>query len=140
MLEKAKTLALCALVILTLTMSIRDQLPATQDDIVGAMASLHHLPAAAAALQRNLVLQPHPTKAALRRMRAEVLDETTRTATSDESLSSEARNRLAILVGLTSCVVLVALRILVRRLQRRWNTTAARKCNKPPSRLSNKDR
>lgn len=125
--EKAKTLVLCALVLLTLAMSVRDQFPATQADIVDAMARLQHLPAAATALRRSLVLEPHPSKAALRRMRASALDETTPKSTPAETVSSEARNRLAILVGLTSCVVLLALRALVRRLRSRSNTTAARK-------------
>lgn len=118
MVKNAKALALCALAVLTLAMSVRDNLPASQDEIVRVAASVGGNPSAASALREDLMREPDPSKGRLRAMRAHALAQA-KPASAPGTVSETVKDRMAMASGLAACLLVVGGRILVRRLQGR---------------------
>lgn len=125
--KNAKAFALCALVALTLAMSIRDNLPASQEEIVRVAASMGGNPSAASAFRVGLAREPDPTKGRLRAMRAHALAQA-KPASAPGAASETVKDRMAMASGLAACLLVVGGRILARRLQgRQPRRTAAQK-------------
>ncbi|SPA23726.1 exported hypothetical protein [Cupriavidus taiwanensis] len=116
--KNVKGIALCALVALTLTMSVRDNLPASEEEILRVVASVGGYPSAATALREGLMREPDPTKGRLRAMRAQALAQA-KPAPAPGTFSETVKDRMAMISGLAACLLVVAGRILSRRLQGR---------------------
>ncbi|SOZ17323.1 exported hypothetical protein [Cupriavidus taiwanensis] len=118
MIKNVKGIALYALVALTLAMSVRDNLPASEEEILRAVASVGGYPSAATALREGLMREPDPTKGRLRAMRAQALAQA-KSAPVPGTLSETVKDRMAMVSGLAACLLVVVGRISIRRLQGR---------------------